>query len=177
MNTDSRRRTRAVNRAQHAGKTPIRLIVTGRGARPPSPRPVAGLRSVFRATESTCSDGFGRECAESLTALVIIRASHLGFDGVLSELRDLGRTKWDRSVIVRGFWDCWTIRVIALEPQADGRLVIDVEAAGFTAIGENRCVATWMVNRDPNRRETCNGPVPAADIPLLDGAPRLAVQA
>ena len=25
-------------------------------------------------------------------------------DGVLSELRHLGRTEWDRSVIVHGFW-------------------------------------------------------------------------
>lgn len=29
--------------------------------------------------------------------------------GVLSELRDLGRTEWDRCVIVRGFWVCRTI--------------------------------------------------------------------
>jgi hypothetical protein len=41
-----------------AGKTLLRLIVTERGVGTPAPRPVAGLRSVFRAIGTACSEGF-----------------------------------------------------------------------------------------------------------------------
>src|SRR6266545_1990362 len=42
-----------------------------RGAQPSRPaRPVVGLRRVFRAIETACSDGFRRECAESLQAFM-----------------------------------------------------------------------------------------------------------
>src|SRR5438093_591558 len=42
-----------------------------RGAQPfRTARPVVGLRRVFRAIETACSDGFRRECAESLQAFM-----------------------------------------------------------------------------------------------------------
>jgi hypothetical protein len=37
---------------------------------PPTPRPVVGLRRVFRANETACSDGFLRERAESIDQFV-----------------------------------------------------------------------------------------------------------
>jgi len=86
MKTESTRRIRIENRAPQAGKTRLRLTAVERGAQPLAPqraqtarrgprrlrpaRPVVGLRRVFRAIETACSDGFRHERAESLKAFM-----------------------------------------------------------------------------------------------------------
>ena len=67
MKAESTRRIRIENRAPQAGKTRLRLTAVERGAQPfRSARPVVGLRRVFRAIETACSDGFRHERAEWL---------------------------------------------------------------------------------------------------------------